>query len=177
MQQIKLKKAFTLVELLLALFLMGLLAVFVFSQPGVYKKKEVKVTIANLPETFQNTLVGNGELVCVNKCSECYYLTDSKKVQNTPLPMPFKVTNEYILDKNNNPIKIEMGRFNDKKVCMRLKHYKNNSISPVILEVKGEYIYLPSYFGEGKKFDSLNEAVSYWVRNSEGKFRSKSEWY
>ncbi len=177
MQQIDLKRGFTLVELLLAILLIGILATFVFSQPREYKKNQKKVTISNLPEALQQGLSGDGELVCIKDCTECYYLTDTKRAQSAPLPLPLKVTNEYILDRNNNPIKIEKGRFNDKKVCLRLKHYKNGSISPVILEIKDKYIFLPSYFREGKEFDSLNEAVRYWLKDSEGRFRSKSEWY
>jgi hypothetical protein len=82
------------------------------------------------------------------------------------------------LDKNDNPQKIELGRLDDNKVCMRLRHYKNGSISQVILEVNGEFIFLPSYFGEGKKFGSLADAVNYWLQESQdAALDSKSSWY
>jgi prepilin-type N-terminal cleavage/methylation domain-containing protein len=178
MQQIKdFKRGFTLVELLLAIFLVGLLSYFVFSNVGETTKPKEVVTIKNLPRVFQKNLNGDGEMVCVNKCSECYYITSNGKPQNAPLPLPLKVTNEYILDKNNNPTKIELGRLNDKKVCMRLKHYTNGSISQVILEVNGEYIFIPSYFGEGKKFETLGEATEYWLKDSQGKLESRGDWY
>lgn len=178
MQQIKNKEGFTLVELLLAIFLVGLLSYFVFSGVGDTSKPKEVVTISNLPRVLQKNLVGDGELVCVNNCSKCFYITNSPKVQNAPLPMPLKVTNEYILDKNDNPQKIELGRLDDNKVCMRLRHYKNGSISQVILEVNGEFIFLPSYFGEGKKFGSLSDATNYWLKESQdAALDSKSSWY
>ncbi len=179
MQQIKqIKRGFTLVELLLAILLMGILALFVFSQPGEYQQNSQEITIKNLPEAFQKNLKGDGELVCIKKCSECYYLTDVQKPQTAPLPFPLKVQNEYILDKNGNPVKINLGRLNDKKVCFRLEHYKNNSISPVIVELENDkFIFISSFFKEGKEFDSLNEAAAYWLKDSDGKFRSRSEWY
>ena len=178
MQQIRdFKRGFTLVELLLAIFLVGLLSYFVFSGVGESKKTEEVITISNLPRVLQRNLNGDGELVCVNKCSKCYYITNSGSPQNAPLPMPLKVTNEYILDKNDNPIKIDLGRLDDQKVCMRLQHYKNGSISQVILEVDKEYIFLPSYFGEGKSFNSLNEAVTYWLKDSQGKLKSRGDWF
>jgi len=178
MQQIKkFKRGFTLVELLLAIFLVGLLSYFVFSNVGDTTKPKEVVTIANLPKVFQQNLNGDGEMICIDNCSKCYYITNSAKAQNAPLPMPLKVENEYILDPNNNAEKIKLGRFKDEKVCMRLRHYKNGSISQVILEVNGDFIFLPSYFGEGKKFGSLSEAVEYWLKDSQGKLQSKGEWY
>ena len=178
MQQIKsFKRGFTLVELLLAIFLVGLLSYFVFSGVGESKKPSEVVTIANLPRVLQKNLNGDGEMVCVNKCSKCYYITNASKAQNAPLPLSLKVTNEYILDKNDNPVKVDMGRLDDEKVCMRLHHYKNGSISQVILEVNKEYIFIPSYFGEGKKFGSLSDAVSYWLKSSQGKLESRGDWY
>ncbi len=178
MQQIKIKEGFTLVELLLAIFLVGLLAAFVFSQPSILNKNQQEVSISNLPEVLQNNLIGYGELVCIKNCTQCFYFTNSKNAQNISLPMPLKIINEYILDKNNNAVKIKKGRYKDEKVCLRLKHYKNNSISQVILETQdNKFLFIPSYFGEGKEFDSLNDAVNYWIKDSDGKFRSKSEWY
>jgi len=178
MQQIKYyKRGFTLIELLLAIFLVALLSYFVFSGVGDVKKEKQVVTIENLPKVLQENLNGDGEMVCVNNCLDCYYITNTQKPQNAALPIPLKVVNEYILDKNDNPIKIELGRLEDKKVCMRLQHYKNGSISQVILEVNGEFIYLPSYFGEGKKFGSLSDAVSYWLKDSQGKLSSRGDWY
>ena len=178
MQQIKsFKRGFTLVELLLAIFLVGLLSYFVFSGVGDVKKPKENITIENLPRVLQRNLSGDGELVCVNKCSKCFYITSDGASKNAPLPIPLKITNEYILDKNDNPVKIDMGRLDDNKVCMRLQHYKNGSISQVILEVDKEYIFLPSYFGEGKKFSSLSDAVSYWLKDSQGKLESRGDWF
>jgi len=139
------RQAFTLVELLLAIFLVGLFAYFVFATP--------------------------------TKCKECYYVTNLAKPQNAPMPLVLNVKAEYILDRNSNPEKLELGRFDDKKVCMRLRHYKNGSISQVILDLGDKFLFIPSYFGKGKEFNSLNEAVSWWVKDSQNSLRSRGEWY
>ena len=177
MQQIEFKRGFTLVELLLAIFLVGLFAYFIFATPGKYKEPKEVVTVSNLPRFFQKNLSGDGEVVCINDCKECYYITNSQNPQNAPIPLVLKVKNEYILDKNNNPQKVDLGRFKDKKVCMRFRHYKNGSISQVILDLGDKVIFIPSYFGEGKEFGSISEAADWWVKDSQNQLRSRGDWY
>jgi prepilin-type N-terminal cleavage/methylation domain-containing protein len=176
MQQIKFKKAFTLVELLLAIFLVALASYFVFSTPRGATTPKVEINATNLPFYLQENLIGEGELICVGKnCKECYYLSNGPKKAGL-FPLNIKVYNEYIIDANDNPQKIELGRFNDKKVCLRIRHYKNGSISPVILDIGKKYLFIGSYFKEGKIFDSLNDAIEYWLNGSD-KLRNKGEWY
>jgi len=177
MQQIKFKRGFTLVELLLAIFLVGLFAYFTFATPGDVKKQKEVITISNLPNFFQKNLSGDGEVVCINKCKECYYITNSPQGSTIPIPMVLNVRNEYILDKNDNPVKLDLGRFKDKKVCMRFRHYKNGSISQVILDLGDKVIFMPSYFGEGKEFNSISEAADWWVKDSQDRLRSRGDWY
>ncbi len=178
MQQIKsFRGGFTLVELLLAIFLVGLFAYFVFATPSDIKEQKEVITISNFPKFLQKSLNGDGELICIKNCKECYYLTNSAKTTNTSIPIPLNVVNEYILDKNDNPVKLDLGRFKDKKICMRLRHYKNGSISQVILDLGGKALFIPSYFGEGKEFDSVDDAASWWVKDSQNALRSKGDWY
>ena len=178
MQQIKeLRKGFTLVELLLAIFLVGLFAYFVFAIPGEFKEPKERVTISNLPRFLQKNLNGDGEVVCIDHCKECYYITDDGRPINSPLPIPLNVLNQYILDRNDNPVKLDLGRFKDKKVCMRFRHYKNGSISQMILDLGDKALFIPSYFGEGKEFNSVNEAADWWLKDDQGALRNKGDWY
>jgi prepilin-type N-terminal cleavage/methylation domain-containing protein len=177
MQQIKLKRGFTLVELLLAIFLVGLFAYFIFATPGEYKAPKVEVNASNLPTFFQKNLNGDGEVVCIDNCRVCYYITINPNPTNAPLPMNLSVKNEFILDKNDNPVKLDLGRYKDKKVCMRFRHYKNGSISQVILDLGDKALFIPSYFGEGKLFSTVNEAADWWVKDSQNGLRSKGDWY
>lgn len=178
MQQIKnFKSGFTLIELLLAIFIVSLFAYFIFAIPSSAPKVEEKVTISNLPNYFQKNLHGDGEIVCIKNCTECYYLSGAKKPQSAPIPMPLNVQEQLNIDKNGNPEKLDLGRYNDEKVCLRFRHYKNGSISQMILNLGNRAIFIPSYFGEGKSFGSVKEAADWWTRNSQGALRSKGEWY
>ncbi len=171
------KPAFTLIELLVTIFLMSLFAYFVFSKPRVETKAKVEVNTTNLPNYLQKNLNGDGEVVCINSCKDCYYITNSAKAQNAPMPLVLNVKAEYILDKNSNPQKLELGRYKDKKVCLRFRHYQNGSISQIILDLGDKFLFIPSYFGDGKIFNSLNDAADWWTRNSQNSLRSRSEWY
>jgi len=177
MRQIKFKKAFTLIELILVIFLISIMMYFVFSTPSVPKAQKELITYKNLPQYLQKTLPLDGELVCTNKCTKCFYLNGTANAQKVSLPIPLHVKNEYILDSSNNADKIDLGRYNDKKVCLRLNHYKNGSISQVIFELDDKFLFIPSYFGEGKIFESLSDAVSYWTKDSQNNLRSKGDWY
>ena len=178
MQQVKeFKSGFTLVELLLAIFIVSLFAYFVFATPSSVQKPKEKITVSNLPTYLQKNLNGEGELVCIKNCKECYYITNHSTPQSAPLPIPVDVVAEYILDKHGNPQKLDLGRFRDKKVCMRLRHYKNGSISQVILELKEGAYFIPSYFGEGKVFDSVSQAANWWLEDTQHGIRSQGAWY
>lgn len=171
-------RAFTLFELLIVIFLASLMAYFIFSTPMGPRDEKIEVNATTLPEFLRKNLYGNGELVCVNKCSKCYYLSGASKKEFV-LPLSLHVSSEYILDKNDNAQKIELGRFKDKKVCLRIRHYKNGAISQVILELNGgsSFLFLPAYFGEGKEFFTLNDAVSWWLRNNYKGLDSRGSWY
>ena len=173
----RVKRAFTLIELLIAIFLVGLFAYFVFATPSINVNTQEDVNISNLPKYLQKSLAGDGEVVCINKCKECYYITNSIKPQETALPLILNVKAEYILDRFNNPQRVELGRYKDKKVCLRFKHYKNGSITQMILDLGDKFLFIPSYFGEGKIFDSLNSATDWWLKDSINILRSRGDWY
>jgi len=172
----KFRRAFTLIELLIAIFIVSLFAYFVFATPSKFQKPKEKLTISNLPTYFQKNLHGDGEFVCIKHCKECYYLSNSKP-QSAALPISMDVVAEYILDKNGNPQKLDLGRFKDKKVCLRFRHYKNGSISQIILELKDGAIFIPSYFGEGKEFGSVDQAASWWLEDTQNSIKSTGAWY
>lgn len=175
--QMNSRSAFTLIELLLAIFIVSLFAYIVFATPSDYKKPKEKVTVSNLPSFFQKNLHGDGEFICIKKCKECYYLSGSSKPQSAPIPIPLDVVAQYTLDKNGNPQKIDLGRYKDSRVCMRFRHYENGSISQIILELKEKSLFIPSYFGEGKSFDSVDQAASWWLEDTQNGLKSKGEWY
>ncbi len=167
------KKAFSLIELLIVIAIISLFGFMVF---GFLKKAEIKedpYTIKNLKDALAGK--GDAELVCVDKCSKCFIRSPgSNNLQKTQSNLG-EIT-AYILDSRDDPQKLEFGRLDDHKVCLRYRHYANGSSSQMILESDGKFFYFPSYFGEVSTHDSLQDAAEVWLEGSK-MLTSKGNYY
>ncbi len=156
------RRAFTLLELIIVIFLLSLLSFFVVGNIKRADERREVVGIANIKNILKGAS-GYYELVCLNRCRECF-LVDSelnlKKINTN-----FRDLKAYILDNTGQFSSLEFGRVDDQKVCFRFIFYPNGSTSQMVVENQGEFYYIPSYFGEIQKFGSLNEAKEFWEQN------------
>ena len=156
------KRGFTLLELIIVIFLLSLLSFFVV---GNIKKETIKkkvVSIATIKSLAKDGIYS--ELVCLKECRECFLVDKDFNLQrvNTNLPK----LKAYILDDTNQPSQLEFGRVDDERVCFRFIFFPNGSTSKMVLEDRGVFYYIPSFFDKIKKFDSLSESMDYWRENS-----------
>jgi prepilin-type N-terminal cleavage/methylation domain-containing protein len=156
------RSAFSLIELIIVILIASLFAALVFSTISIRKPNEERVGIYQLKEAATQTGPVNAQLVCVSKCKECYALHEGK---TTPVGSQLPPLQAYILDDNDNPQKIDFGRIKDQPVCLRFHYYSNGSNSQMILETNDGFYFVPSYFGDVKKFDALDGAVEFWLRH------------
>lgn len=167
------KKGFSLIELLIVIAIISLFGFLVF---GFLKKVEIKqdpYSIKNLKTIFKNR--GDIELLCIDKCTQCFtHAHGSDTMQETSSDL--KALQAYTVDKNDNPQKIEFGRFRDHHICLRYKHYANGSNTQIILESEGKFFYFPSYFGEVSVHESAEDAAEAWVKGTRI-LRSKGNYY
>jgi len=167
------KKGFSLIELLIVIAIISLFGFLVFD---FLKKVEIKqdpYRIKNLKKILQN--YGDTELLCINKCTECFTrIPGSNEFQATDSDL--KELQAYTLDKNSNPQKIEFGRFKDRPICLRYRHYANGSNTQIILGSDEKFFYFPSYFGEVSVHNSLENAAEAWVEGEET-LRSRGNYY
>lgn len=161
-------KGFSLLELIIVVLIISLMGFILFSSAIKEQQKRDISDPTTLSLTLRDSFKGEGdiELFCINKCKNCYIMKEDGEISpyegNINLGENVEV---HILDKNNHFIQIdEIGRIDDKKVCLRYQLYANGSTTKmVILNSQGIY-YLPSYFGKAQKVKDMEEAKELWIK-------------
>ena len=164
----KFRKAFSLIELLIVIFIVALVYFLGFDTISWTPQKNTQINILNLKNTIQKSdyYEGYGKLICLNKCQTCYFQTDI----NAPLthiknPINLgKNISIYKLDRDDMLTKIDFGRYQDKKVCLMIDFYKNGSSTQIVIENSSGIYFLSSYFNTSTKVDSLSDAKSLWLQ-------------
>jgi len=165
----KLRKAFSLMELLIVIFIIGLVYYLGFSGVELGKQKPKALTPMNLKETIVNSSLFSTHttLMCVNKCKQCYMRKN--------ISSPFKAYENkidlsnikaYTIDATDSLVQIEYERYNDQKICLVMDFFTNGSSTQIILEDEENAYFLPAFFGQAKKFDSPEDAKAYWLEKS-----------
>jgi len=164
------QKGFSLIELLIVIFIISLVYYLGFSGVELGKQAPKALTPLNLKESIVNSKFFNGHatLMCVNKCKKCYlrrglsssFQTYSNKIDLTNIEV-------YTLDSRESLKRLEYRRYNDEKICLIMDFYNNGSSTQLILKNEEGAYFLPAFFGEAKKFDSPEDAKSYWLSKSE----------
>jgi len=164
------KKGFSLMELLLVIFIISLVYFLGFSGVEKRKDKEISVTPTTLKKTImQSTLFhGKGTFLCINKCSSCYFRQD---ISSTFEPYEGKLglseLKVYSIGVDESLQQVEYGRYQDNKICLVFHIFPNGSSTQLILETTDGIYFLPAYFGEPQKVDSLGEAHDLWLKHSQ----------
>jgi prepilin-type N-terminal cleavage/methylation domain-containing protein len=164
----KLTKAFTLMELLIVIFIVALVYFLGFDAISWSSSKNKPINPLTLKNTIQNSpfFKGEGKLICLNKCKSCYFQT----AINAPLT---KIENKielgddisvYQLDKDDTLSKRDFGRYDDKKVCLIMDFYKNGSSTQMVIENSKGIYFLSSFFDTSTKVDTLSDAKRLWLR-------------
>ena len=160
-------KAFTLLELMVVVFIMSLVTAMVFS---TLKRKEEKIEVLDpttLPAEFRKAFKGQGdiELFCIKKCQECYVMK-GRDISSYEGEINFgKEVKIYQLDADNHFVQIDdFGRIKDEKVSLRYHLYANGSTTQMVIENSDGIYYLPSFFGKAQKVAEMDEAKELWIK-------------
>ena len=162
------KKGFSLMELLIVIFIISLVYYLGFSGVELGKQRPKALTPMNLKETIVSSKLFSKDatLVCVNKCTKCYMRQGIASFQPYESKIDLKNIKAYTIDDTDSLQRIEYGRYKDQKICLMIDFYANGSSTPIILKDDKESYFLPSFFGEAKKFESVEEAKDYWLEKS-----------
>ena len=162
------RKAFTLLELIVVIFIITIMGGIMFSS-SMHKEKEAKKVLdpTTLPTTFRETFKGQGdvELFCVEKGKECYTLQSGKISPYTDGTEFGNDIEIYTLDSDDHFVQLEeLGRVKDKKIALRYHLYPNGSTTQMVIKNSDGIFYLPSYFGNAKKVEEMDDAKALWTK-------------
>jgi len=164
------KKGFSLIELLIVILIISLVYFLGFSNIEKQDNTPKALTPVNLKSTIMKSEFFQGEatLLCIDECRSCYMRKDI----NAPFEayensVDLNGVEAYSLDKDDNLLHLEYGRYQDQKVCLVLHFYPNGSSTQVILKQNEAVYFLPAFFDEPQKMDSLAEAKTLWLENSQ----------
>ena len=166
----QLRRGFSLLELIIVVFLISLVYFLVFSSLQKAESKPKALTPLNLKSTLAKAdlLSGHTTLLCVDKCRLCYLrhgIHSDFQAYNSTIDLT--ETQAYTLDEQDNLLRLEYGRYNDKKICLIVDFYPNGSSTQIILKNRSGVYFLPAFFGKPEKTDSIEDAKELWLKNSQ----------
>lgn len=173
------KKAFTLIELIIVVMIISLVGFLVFSEVIKETKRPEKLTPLTLPSILKRVYPQKEqiEFFCISKSTKCYVARGAKI---TPYDAPVDFGNNfevYVIDNNDKLTELkDFGRIKDIKITFRYTIYSNRSSSQMILANDNGVYYLPSYFGEPKELEDLSDAKELWIK-SEYDLGDKGNYY
>ena len=162
-----LRKAFTLIELIIVILIISLAGFMVFSEVRKNEEKADVIDPTSLPIALKKSFSSNQELefFCIKSSTECYVAQGRKIVPYKGLIQFGKDLEVYKVDENNHLVKIdEFGRIKDEKITFRFTLYANGSNTQVVLANDEGVYFIPSYFGKPQKVASLDEAKALWLK-------------
>ena len=161
-------KAFTLLELIVVVFIISIVGSIMFSSAINEERKTEDLNPSTLPKTFKDAFKGQGdvELFCVKKCTECYVM---KNGQISPYDGGIKFGKNveiHTLDQDVHFVhQDELGRLKDEKISFRFHLYPNGSTTQMVISNDQGIYFLPSFFGKAKKVEDMDEAKDLWIKS------------
>jgi len=163
------RSAFSLLELLVVIMIISIVYFLGFNGVEKEENKPKALTALNLKTTIEKSGIfrGKGTLICIDQCRSCYFRKGiSSPFEAYENKIDLSGTKVYTLDAQESLLRQEEGRYQDKKICLEMNFYKNGSSTQLILENRQGIYFLPAFFGETQKVDSLKEARELWLHNS-----------
>lgn len=163
------EQGFSLIELLIVIIIISIVYFLGFSGIQKTEEKPKALTPLNLKSSIQKSELFQGEatLLCINDCKTCYLRKDvTEPFEAYESDVDINNIEAYTLDKEDTLLKLDYGRYQDQKICLQVHFYPNGSSTQIILKQDEDIYFLPAFFGEAQKIDSLNTAKTLWLENS-----------
>jgi competence protein ComGF len=172
MNFVRVKKAFTLIELIVVIILIMSAYFLIFSNSNfVVKKDKVILSLENLRETMIKNFEFKDELsfICIEENFECFFKIDGKIQEDSIMKNFFKEKpSVYEYNKEQKLIEFEKIEINNtnQNIIFELKINNDYKINEFILDTNEDKIYVfNSIFKEPKVYSSLNEVLDVLENN------------
>jgi len=158
------KKAFTLLELLLVVLIMGIVYGLVINSIKQYGDRSFALTLETLPEYLMGFHRQNHvTLLCTDACRDCRVMVEGTEVKRVE-PFIDGPIRAYRFDAALGTRDISFTPYYDEEereseVCLRFEIFPNGSSSEMIVEEEEYVVDFPGYFGTPTRFASLEEAI------------------
>jgi prepilin-type N-terminal cleavage/methylation domain-containing protein len=157
-------RGFSLIELLLVIFIVSLVYFLGFSTVKNEKKSPKPLSVKNIKSAITQAGLKEGTLICTKHCKECFFRKDI----NAPFEpykgkIDLKELKVYKMNTQERLVRDEPGHFQHEKICLQMQFYPNGSSTPLVIENSQGIYFLPSYFGEPQKVKSLEKAKRLWL--------------
>jgi len=158
------RRAFSLIELLIVIVLIGV--IYTFALQGLDKVKEEKfsLTLVTLKEYLKSFIYENNvKLLCLERCERCYIYIDEKRDKNTIENFlnenvkiyRYEFSYGYVEDKPDVYFN-ENGAEED--VCFSYEIDKIGIGNQILVEYEGDFYDFSQYFKKTLKYDNLESA-------------------
>jgi len=158
------KKAFTLIELLIVIVIMGVIYTLAINNFDKLNDKTKTLSLSNLKEYLKSFPYQTKiELICTHRCLKCSVFVDNNKTKDIDKFLDSDIQ-KYKYDFDNGYIKIENDTFFNKKnveqdVCFSYSLNKNRVGEQVLVEYKNRFYDFSDDLKGIKIYNSLEEAT------------------
>ncbi len=161
------KKAFSLIELMIVIMIIGVVYTLAISQFQKIGEGGTSLTLENLKEYLQSFEHEKSvKLLCLDDCSKCDVFVDDNKSENSK-------TIEHFLDKSVKIYRYELAYgyievqrdvyFNienvEEHVCFSYEIDENGIGDQVLVEFKNNFYDFSTYFSKTLNYSSMQEAI------------------
>ncbi len=166
----RMRSAFSLLELMLVVVIIGIVYAMALSSFKPSEKKELDaVTMRTLPKYLrQNFPLADAKIVCFSPCGKCGVMADGEWMEDELELFPNSDVKSYTLDTQGFATEKEFAPqdMNDayREACFVLHKEANDAISPFVLQSEGSFLYYRAGYEEVEEYDSLTAIQSEYQR-------------
>jgi prepilin-type N-terminal cleavage/methylation domain-containing protein len=160
------RQAFTLLELLLVVLIMGIVYGLAVNAIKQYGERSYALSLETLPQYLQSFHRQNRvTLLCTDACQDCRVMVDGSEVKRVD-PFIDGPLRAYRFDAALGTRDLSFTPYFDEEerefeVCLRFEVFPNGSSSEMIIEQEEYVVDFPGYFGTPTRFATLEEAIEH----------------